>query len=200
MKLTELRNINKLYFGYEELAQALGIRLSSARVAASRYVQQGLLVRVKRNLYVLRETWNAATREQKFSLANLGQVPSYISLMTALDYFDVTTQIQREFYESIALRRTREIQVESTVFRYTKISEALYSGFRKEKGFFIAIPEKALLDAFYLMSYGRYDFDLSSLDRDRLDLETLERLSRTFPQRTKTTLRKHGYLSAARSI
>jgi len=79
MKLNQLRRIQKLYFGYEELARVLGINPASARVAASRYVQQGLLVRIKRNLYVLRETWQAAGREDKLVIANLGQVPSYIS-------------------------------------------------------------------------------------------------------------------------
>ena len=33
----------------------------------------------------------------------------------------------------------------------------------KEKDIFIATPERALLDAFYLMPYGRYSLDLSSL-------------------------------------
>jgi len=85
MKLSELQNIKKLYFGYEELARAFGISTASARVTASRYVSRGLLVRIKRNVYVLREVWNTATKEDRFVMANLGQVPSYLSLMTALD-------------------------------------------------------------------------------------------------------------------
>jgi predicted transcriptional regulator of viral defense system len=197
MKLNELRRIQKLYFGYEELARALGINQASARVAASRYVKQGLLVRVKRNVYVRRDVWESAGREQRFSLANLGQVPSYVSLMTALDYHEVTTQLQREIIESVALKRTREIRVDGTLFRYTKISGSLYSGFHKEKGFFIAIPEKAFLDAMYLMSLGRYALDLSAIDRARLDLERLEALSARFPSRTRKALAGHGYLSAA---
>jgi predicted transcriptional regulator of viral defense system len=83
MKFLELHTIHKLYFGYEEIARALGISPASARVSASRYVRQGLLVRVKRNMYVLREVWNALGRAEKFVLVNMGQTPSYISLMTA---------------------------------------------------------------------------------------------------------------------
>ena len=197
MKLNELRRIQKPYFGYEELARALGISEASARVAASRYAKQGLLVRLKRNVYVRRDVWESAGREQRFSLANVGQVPSYVSLMTALDYYEVTTQLQREIIESVALKRTREIRVDGTLFRYTKISGSLYSGFRKEKGFFIAIPEKALLDAIYLMSLGRYALDLSAMDRSRLDLEQLEALSARFPSRTRKALAGYGYLSTA---
>ncbi|MBW2555684.1 MAG: hypothetical protein JRE07_02075, partial [Deltaproteobacteria bacterium] len=105
MKILRLKNISKLYFGYEDIAKALGITDGSAKVTASRYAKQGILLRVKRNMYVLRDVWNTAGREEKFVLVNLGQVPSYISLMSALDYYEITTQVQRDFYESVAIKR-----------------------------------------------------------------------------------------------
>ena len=197
MKVLELNKIRKPYFGYEEIARVRGIGLASAKVTASRYVRQGLLLRLKKNLYVLREAWNAASKEDKFRLANLGQSPSYISLMSALEYYDITTQVQRDFFESVAVKRTKEIQVNASVFRYSKINETLYFGFKKEKEFFIATPEKALLDSFYLMSYGRYALDLSALDADKLDRENIRRLSSKFPLKTRHMLKKHGYLQAA---
>jgi len=196
MKMLELNKIRKPYFGYEEIARIRGIGLASAKVTASRYVRQGLLLRLKKNLYVLREAWNAASKEDKFRLANLGQSPSYISLMSALDYYEITTQLQRNFFESVAVKRTKEIQVNGSVFRYSKINETLYFGFKKKKGVFIATPEKALLDAFYLMSYGRYALDLSALDADKLDRENIRRLSSKFPLKTRHMLKKHGYLQA----
>ena len=196
MKAFELNKIHKPYFGYEEIARVRGISLSSAKVTASRYVRQGLLLRLKKNLYVLREVWKASDKEDKFRFANLGQSPSYVSLMTALDYYEITTQMQQDFFESVALKRTKEIQVDGSVFRYTKINEKLYFGFKREKGFFIASPEKALLDAFYLMSYGRYALDLSALDADKLDGQMMKRLSRKFPLKTRKMLKKHGYFQA----
>ncbi len=51
MKPNELYQIQKLYFGHEELARALGITRDSARVTACRYVKKGLLIRIRRNLY-----------------------------------------------------------------------------------------------------------------------------------------------------
>jgi len=197
MKLQELRSLREPYFGYEELAKVLDIGAASARVAASRYVKQGLLVRIKRNMYVLREAWDAAGREEKFVLANLGQTPSYISLMTALDYYEITTQVQRGLIESLSVKRTKEIRLDGSVFKYTKVGAGLYFGFKREKGFFIAAPEKALLDAFYLVSYGRYALDISALDHEKFDRAALERLSRKFPLKTQNILKKHGYLKAA---
>ena len=194
MKLSELQNIKKLYFGYEELARAFGISMASARVTASRYVSKGLIVRIKRNLYVLREVWNTATREDKFVMANLGQIPSYLSLMTALDYYGITTQMQRDFFESVAIQRTKTFHVGETVFRYSKISKELYFGFSKKDSFFIASPEKALLDAFYLMSFGRYALDISSVDPGKLNKMEIQKLSRQYPQRTQNLLMANGYL------
>ena len=194
MKTAELKEIKKFYFGYEDIARFLGISAASARVTASRYVKQGLLLRLKKNMYVLREAWNAAGREDKFLLANLGQVPSYISLTTALDYYEMTTQVQRDFFESIAVKRSKEIDLDGSVFRYTKITSTLYCGFKKEKDFFIETPEKAFLDAIYLMSYGRYSLDISALDAAKLDREEIKGLSRKFPLRTKNMLKRYGYL------
>ena len=194
MNLIELRNIRKFYFGYEELARTLGISISSARVTASRYVKMGLLVRIKRNLYMLSEVWKTATKEDKFMLANLGETPSYISLMTALDYHDSTTQVQRDFFESIAVQRTKTIAVEGTAFRYSKIAPDLYFGFERKDGVFIASQEKALLDAVYLISYGRYTFDLSSIDPEKINRTQMEKLSRPYPPKTKNRLRAYGFL------
>jgi hypothetical protein len=105
--------------------------------------------------------------------------------------------MQQDFFESVAVRRTKEIQVDNSVFRYSKIDEKLFFEFKKENGFFIASPEKALLDAFYLMSYGRYSLDISAMDADKLDRQMIKQLSSEFPLRTQNMLNKHGYLQAA---
>ncbi len=197
MNYARLRDIKKLYFGYEEIAKALGITPESAMVSANRYAAQGILLRVKRNIYILRGRWDALTQEEKFAVANLAQVPSYISLMSALGYYEITTQMQRDFIESVAVKRTKEIRILDTTLNFTKISKGLYFGFVKEKGFFIATPEKAFMDAAYLMSLKRYGFDLSSIDRGKLDMSKIRVIAEKFPQKTREVLRKYGYIAKA---
>ena len=194
MKTRELSSINQLYFGYEDIARALKISPASARVSASRYVRLGLLMRLKRNIYVPKERWQTTSREERFTLANLGQTPSYISLMTALDYHEITTQVQRGIIESVAVKRTKEISLNGNVFRYTKVSRASYFGFIRQQQFFIATPEKALLDAIYLMSFGRYALDLSAIDDEKLNRKEIRRMSRNYPPQTRKMLEKNGYL------
>jgi predicted transcriptional regulator of viral defense system len=197
MKSLKLYTINKLYFGYEDIARILDIGDASAKVTASRYVKQGILIRIKRNMYMMQDVWRRAELEQKFELANLGQTPSYISLMTALAYHEITTQMQRDYFESIALKRTKEINIDDCLFQYVKVNKDLYFGFKKEKNFFIATPEKALVDAFYLMSYGRYTIDISSLSNEKLDGKEVERISNYFPLKTRNILKKYGYPTTA---
>lgn len=197
MNIAKLRKIRKLYFGYEEIARALEVTPGSARVFANRYVRQGLIIRLKRNIYLIKERWNNLTQGELFGLANIAQVPSYVSLMTALSYYDITTQIQRNFVESIAVKRTKEIIIDDTVFNYVKINRKLYGGFMKREGFFIAAPEKALLDALYLKSLKRYSFDLGSIDFSKLDMVKLRKLLKTYPRKVAKLLGDHGYIRKA---
>ena len=197
MRFLHLQNIQKLYFGHEDIARVLGITLQSAKVTANRYIKYGLLIRLKRNIYVLKEKWASIDREQEFLLANIIQVPSYISLMTALDYYEITTQVQQDFIESVAVKRTKGVEIDQKYFNFTKINTDLYSGFSRTRGFFIAAPEKAFLDAVYLMSFGRYSFDIPSIDFSKLNLEKIGYMGRLFPLRTQGFLNKNEYFREA---
>ncbi len=190
MKPFQLRKIKELYFGYEAIARTLGISSASAKITAHRYVKQGIVIRVKRNIYVLKDRWMGFDHEQKFIIANILQAPSYISFMTALDYYEITTQMQQDFIESAVVKRTTRSEIEQTVLNYTKISADVYGEFEKKQGFFIATPEKAFLDACYLMSLGRYNLDLPSIDFSKLDLSKIERLAKVFPQKTQKFIGK----------
>ena len=129
MKLKELNKIDKLYFGYEDIARTFDIGYSSAKVTASRYVRQGLVLRMKRNLYVRRDVWNAAGINEKFALANLGQVPSYISLTSALEYYlKILDSLNRGRLSFLAKTTSRSPMVLISSFSTSKVSKTLDSG------------------------------------------------------------------------
>ncbi|MFC1493871.1 type IV toxin-antitoxin system AbiEi family antitoxin domain-containing protein [Thermodesulfobacteriota bacterium] len=194
MRIKDLQKIGNKYFGLQDLAKILGISFNSAKVSASRYVKQGYLVRIKKNMYTLPEFWNNAPIEDMFMIANLGQTPSYISLTTALSYYEITTQIQQDYIESIVIRRTKKININGLTFRYNKIKDNLYFGFVKEKDFFIATPEKAFIDTIYLTSLGRYAFDLAAIDREKINWNKIVDLCNRFPLKIRKRLEKDGYL------
>jgi predicted transcriptional regulator of viral defense system len=186
MNYPELRNLkDKLYFRVDEVAENFRITQASARVLCSRYFKKGLFVRLKKDFYLLTEKWENLSANEFFKLANFLQVPSYISFLTALAYYEITTQIPRYFFESVSLRRSKRISLNQVIFNYYKIKKDYYSGFRKINGVFMALPEKALVDALYLLSLGRYSLDISSLDIGKINPKKIKQIARSYPQRTK---------------
>jgi hypothetical protein len=181
--------IGKPFFTQYDVAYQFGIKLASAAVLCSRYVKKGLLTRLKRGLYARTETLSHLSEIDLFRIANMLQVPSYISLVTALSYYGITNQPHRGFCESISIKRTKTFNTGGLSFRFSKIRPDLYREFVRRDGIFIALPEKAVLDSFYLASMGRYNLDGSSLDLTKVDEEILADLSVLYPPKARRYLK-----------
>ena len=185
MSYERLLTIDKPFFTQHDVAHAIGTKLPSAEVLCSRYVKKGLLMRLKRGFYARTETLSHLDQVGLFRIANILQVPSYISLMSALSYYGITNQAQEGFFESISVKRTKTFEVGDLSFHYIKLRPDLYIKYIKRNGVFIALPEKAILDIFYLASLGRYSFDGSSLDLTMVDKGMLAELSALYPPKTQ---------------
>ncbi|MEA1939627.1 MAG: hypothetical protein U9N03_03075 [Candidatus Caldatribacteriota bacterium] len=183
MNYNKLKKIKQLYFTYQDIAKILSISEDSARVLCARYVKQKYLIRLKRNFYLLKEKWDNITMDQRFELSNLLQVPSYISLMTALSFYEYTTQVQQKFIESVSLYRTFTKEVEGVIFNYCKIKDKYYFNFIKKDNIFIASPEKALIDSLYLQYLGKYNLDLSSIDLEKINKRNYKNILEKYPSK-----------------
>lgn len=164
MNLGKLQNIDKLIFNANDLSNILSISKKSAQVTASRYVDAGLLIRLKRDLFILPQKLQNINEEELFMISNLLQTPSYVSLTTALSYYNTTTQQTPNFVESVALKRTAFIEIKNQQFNYSLVKKEFYFGFERKENFFIATPHKALADAVYLTSIGNYNADFEAID------------------------------------
>ncbi|MEO0084921.1 MAG: hypothetical protein ABIJ94_04290, partial [candidate division WOR-3 bacterium] len=138
---------SRLCFSVADITQILQIKPTSANMLASRYAKRGLLLRIKKDMYVFPEQWHNFNEVQKYQIANLIQVPSYISFMSALSYYEITTQTQQNFYESAALTRSQQTIINSQIFIYYKLKKQFFFDFVKRDNFFIATKEKAFIDA-----------------------------------------------------
>jgi len=181
---------SKLYFSSSDLVDILQIKSESAKVLASRYTKSGLFVRLKKDFYCLAQNWQNYTIEQFLRIANLIQVPSYISFMTALSYYEVTTQVQRNFYESAAQKRSINFDIKGTVFAYYKLKKEYYFDFSRQADIFISTKEKAFIDAVYLYSFGKYKIDFASLDLRKIDKRRIKRIIRVYPKKTEKIVRR----------
>lgn len=179
-----------LFFTTEEVARKFGITRASAHVFCSRQVKKGSFIRLKKGFYVLEDRWPYLERQDFFVIANYLQVPSYLSCTTALVYHGLTTQVTRDWYESVSLKRSIQYSARGVTFSYFKLKKDCYFGFTKIGPFFMAQKEKAFLDACHLCAHGRYTLDWSALDMDRLDTDNLKDLMKSFPYRTRGMVKR----------
>lgn len=185
MKIRNLAKIKKLYFSARDIVDAFGISYDSAKVTCSRYANKGHIVRVKRNFYISRSRWSNMSDKDRLSVANILQVPSYISLTTALGYYEITTQVQRDFTESVSVKKTKRFDIEGVIFNFSKIKKQYFNNFIKHDNVFIATREKAFVDAIYLMAFNMYRLDLKAIDYKKLDFEKIGSILTQYPDRVK---------------
>ena len=179
----------KPWFTTAAVAEALGVKRASARVAVSRWQRRGLLYSLKNDFHVYAADWAGRTTEDRFRIAAFLRVPSYVSLLTALSWHGITTQVQRGVVECVTLRRPSRHEAGEVEFRYYKTSEALFGGFAQTDGYFMATPEKAFVDAVHLYRYGKYALDVAALSLDKLDRKRLKAAFRPYPEPTAVAVR-----------
>ncbi|MGC9976741.1 MAG: hypothetical protein ABSC57_08535 [Syntrophales bacterium] len=191
MNLPDLRELEKrLYFTAEDVASLLQIKSESAHVLCSRYARRGIFVRLKNNFYVPENSWTRYENDDFLRLANFLQVPSYISCVSALAFYGVTTHVPRGWYESVSLKRSVRFAVRGVSFHYFKMKSQYYFGFTRTKTEFIAEKEKAFLDACHFSVFGEYAADWSAINMDSLDKAILNKMMEAFPERTKNYAQK----------
>lgn len=112
-----------------------------------------------------------------FAIANRIYSPSYISLESALRYYDIIPEGVFSI-TSISTRNSYEFATSITKFKYRKESPALFFGYRIiQKGnckVKIATAEKALLDYFYLNS--GFSANQDDIEELRFNLSLLSEL------------------------
>jgi predicted transcriptional regulator of viral defense system len=173
MKQNLLNKSTKLFLTLNDIANELSINKESAKVTANRYTKSGSLIRIKRNFYITESRFKKLKESEIFQIANFIEVPSYISLTTALSYYGITTQQSQSVIESVSLKRTKTLTIKNIEFRFFKVKKSFYSGFDRTDNFFIAEPEKAFADALYLTAIGKYSFDLEAINFKKLNVNQI---------------------------
>ena len=192
------RRIEREEFDYQMLLDALR-SYSQPRDKISDLIGKGIIVRVKKGLYVFGE----AFRKRPFSkelLANLIHGPSYISLEYALQFHGLIPE-RVETVTSVIAGRSRVFQTPVGRFAFRRIPRKAFPiGMGRVEGeagiaFLMAVPEKALSDYLAADRGGRIQSEkemgshlLSSLRIDpaalaRLDSSLIEKIAIAYGSR-----------------
>ena len=84
-----------------------------------------------------------------YEIASNILAPSYISILSALRYYNLITQMPNTI-DVISTRQHKELFLEGYKVRFVKFSRKRVFGYRIEEGSFIAEIEKAIVDSVYL--------------------------------------------------
>jgi predicted transcriptional regulator of viral defense system len=145
-------------FDYQALTEALK-GLSFPRNKISDMLKQGVIVRVKKGLYIFGDRYRKHPYSKEL-LANLIYGPSYLSLDYALAHYGLIPE-RVEALTSVTPNRSRRFSTPVGLFTYRQIPERAYEiGMTRtetdhEQAFLIASPEKALADKVVTVRGGR---------------------------------------------
>lgn len=151
----------------------------SLRRQVREWVKKDYLIPLKRGLYIFSSQWRKIQPSVLF-MANFLVLPSYVSLEQALGFYQIIPE-KVTVITSVTTKKTKIFKNLVGSFEYRSIKEDLFFGFKKEidnnQEFFIALPEKALLDFFYLNNHFQGDFsELESLRLQNLEVLNIKLL------------------------
>ena len=130
--------------------------------------KKGLVIKLKRGLYILNES-DRKIHPSRLFLANSLYSPSYVSTEYAFGYYDLISE-KVEDVTSVTTKKTAKFMNVFGTFVYQHLKTNLFFGFTQiedENGFpiLIAEPEKAMLDFIY---FNLQDFKDKGKDIFRL--------------------------------
>lgn len=162
-----------------------GENIDVVRVQLSRWVSNGRLVRIHKGWYTLREPFRRVRLNLNVVACSIKR-GSYVSLQSALAYHGM---IPEYVAETTCVTTGRPLTIDSPVGRigFRHVKREIFFGYGQEvsakQEAYIASPEKALLDLFYLTpgsDDASYITELRLQASEQLDTHKMVRMAERF--------------------
>ena len=177
-----LQSLNRDYFTIADLEKITNLSRSSLKVSLSRLVKNKVLIRLKRGIYVLK---NSLLNIEK--IANQLYYPSYLSFESALSYYGILSQVS--YTKTFATNNiSKRLILGKTEIEFRRLKSSLFFGYMLKNGIYIAEPEKALLDQLYMVVNSRATINLKELDLSIVRFPILRKYSKKFPQNVQKVI------------
>ena len=144
----------------------------------SRALKKGLIHRINRGNYINSFFFGFPGVEE---IACFLRPPAYVTCEWALNYHGITLQapfVCSAVTLSASVGKSREIEYQGITIEFSKMSPKLFFGYKAQRGFYMAAPEKALLDTLY------YRGNLPVVDElvlEGIHKDTLIEMAKKFP-------------------
>lgn len=147
------------------------------KVQLIRFVQKGYLKKIKRGIYCF-----DSRLIDELDLVDILYHPSYISLESALHYYDIIPDVPQAV-TAVTPTTTKKIKTPWGIYYYKKIKPELFFGYKiiKSRSSYlkIASKEKALLDYFYIRKIKKTDS--LRLDFDKINKNQYQKYLKNYP-------------------
>jgi len=178
-----------------QLGKQLGLADTTLDTYISRFLKNREILQLKKGLYISADFFgkNRSNVSYPFYLANIIRTPSYISSWSALQFYNLTTEVIHTV-TSVTRKVTKSYETKAGIFTYQSIKEDLFSNFSLVQGesaggqsakfdFYIASPAKALFDLLYFKTHQfrgvRLDDIKVLVEELRIDIEEMNKKERT---------------------
>jgi len=151
-----------------------------AAIFLSRALKKGLVHRLNRGNYI-----NSFLRgfPRVEEVACFVRPPAYVTGEWALNFYGISAQcpvVCTAVTLGSAVGRHHRVEYQGVTIEFSKISPALFFGFNRIDNFYMATPEKAILDTFYLRKALPTP---DELEMENIDLDALKEMGNKFPKR-----------------
>ena len=158
---------------------------TAVKVQISRWAKSGKLLQLKRGIYALAPAYRKI-QPVEYYIASVLKHPSYVSLEKALEFHGLIPEAVH-VYTSLTTKRPTRFTTPLGIFDYRHIQVSLFWGYRPltidRQTFFMANPEKAILDLIYLNDIRvslEYLNELRLQNYEQIDLGRLEQYALRF--------------------
>lgn len=170
-----------------EFQRMFAVSQTQVKYFLEKYTSEGLLARLKKNLYALKSRLPHETE-----IANKLYAPSYLSLEYALSYYGM---IPETVYAvtSVTTMPTREFVILGLSYTYQAIKRQAYTGYKlmniNDHTALFADKEKALVDYLYFVSLGKGSLN-NRLRPGNIDPAAVKTYARLFGRKSLVKLAK----------
>ncbi|MFA5995605.1 MAG: hypothetical protein WCW27_04830 [Patescibacteria group bacterium] len=172
---TELEQTGKTYFSLSDLEKFYQHKKTSLKALLTHWKKQQLITKVGHGYYTL-----DLARVDYLQLATTLYPNSYVSFEYALYYYGMLNQVPTTVTLA-SLNRSRRFHLTAWTLEYTHIKKDLFFDYELKNNVYIATPEKALADTFYLIARGQRLVELDNLDRAKINKTKLQATLQQFP-------------------
>lgn len=140
--IKEIKSLNMPVFSIKEASTIIKKDNKYTSLYLSRLTERGEVGRIEKDKYYIKGT-------NPYAIASNIVYPSYLSMMSAFDYYKITTQNLSVIDIMTNLRHSVILNIDNYKIIFNKIPRRLMFGFyrSKEDGTFVAYIEKAIIDA-----------------------------------------------------